>query len=87
MERAEAFNVGFLPEPLRPAAVKTVYGFKTPLDDFHVPGRELYRLCRTRQSESTFSNALFEKTLKTRATFRGMNTVVRLVAKYGPFVT
>lgn len=83
INRAEAFNVGFLAEPLGPAGIKTVSGFKTALDDFRVHGRELYWLSRTRQSESTFSNALFEKTLKTRATFRGMNTVVRLVARYG----
>lgn len=84
---AGAFNVGFLAEPLGSAGTKVVSGFKTALDDFRVHGRELYWLSRTRQFDSTFSYALFEKTLKTRATFRGMNTVVRLVAKHGFSVT
>jgi hypothetical protein len=34
------------------------------------------------RSESTFSNVRFEKALKIRATFRGINTVTRLAAKY-----
>lgn len=36
-----------------------------------------------RQSDSKFSNARMEKALKTSATFRGLNTIHRLVAKYG----
>jgi uncharacterized protein (DUF1697 family) len=55
---------------------------KTAIDDFHVHGREVYWLTKDKQSESTFSNALFERTLKVRATFRGMSTVTRLVARY-----
>ena len=58
--------------------------FKTDIDDFHTNGREVYWLCRTGQSESTFNNASMERTLKIRATFRGINTVARLAAKYGP---
>jgi hypothetical protein len=37
-----------------------------------------------KQSDSKFSNVLFEKTLKVGITFRGINTVTRLAAKYGP---
>jgi hypothetical protein len=36
------------------------------------------------QSESKFSNAVFEKALGLRATFRNMKTVRRLAAKYPP---
>jgi uncharacterized protein (DUF1697 family) len=55
---------------------------RTSIDDFHVNGREMYWLCRKKQSESTFSNARFEKALGGRATFRGVNTIVKLAAKY-----
>jgi hypothetical protein len=37
-----------------------------------------------RQSESTFSNAAFEKAVGVRATFRGVNTVRKMAAKYAP---
>jgi uncharacterized protein (DUF1697 family) len=56
---------------------------KTNIDDFHVHRREVYWLCRKRQGESTFSNAVLEKTLRVSATIRGVNTVVRLAEKYG----
>jgi uncharacterized protein (DUF1697 family) len=77
-----AFNIGFLQAPLGAAARKAVTGFKTEIDDFHVNGREIYWLCKRRQSESTFSNAVFERALKGRSTFRQMTTIVRLTEKY-----
>ncbi len=77
------FCVGFLAAPLTPDAVKALMALKTPADEFHVNGREIYWLSKKKQSESTFSNALLEKTLKTRSTFRGVNTVVKLAAKHG----
>ena len=79
---AGALNVGFLPEPLGAAATKALMRMKTEIDDFHVHGREVYWLCKKKQSESTFSNAVFERTLKVRATFRSVSTVSRLAAKY-----
>ena len=56
--------------------------FKTNINEFQVNDREVYWLCRQKKSESTFSNAVFERTLKTKATFRGANTILRLAAKY-----
>jgi uncharacterized protein (DUF1697 family) len=79
---AQAVNVAFLGHPLEPAAVKLLMAMRTPIDDFHVNGREMYWLCRKKQSESTFSNARFEKALGGRATFRGVKTIVKLAAKY-----
>ena len=79
---AQALNVAFLAEPLAPAAVKVLMAMRTPIDDFHVNGREMYWLCRKKQSESTFSNVRFEKAIGGRATFRGLKTVVKLAAKY-----
>ena len=59
---------------------------KTGIDDFYVHGREVYWLCRNKQSESTFSNAKFERVLKVRVTFRGVNTVAKLAAKFSPMI-
>jgi len=83
VRRAESYNVGFLAAPLEASAKRILMALKTEIDSFHVHGREVYWLCKKKQSDSTFSNAVFEKALKVRATFRGMNTVARLVAKYG----
>jgi uncharacterized protein (DUF1697 family) len=83
IKASTTFCVGFLAEPLAPEAVKAVMTLRSKDDDFHVNGREVYWLSNNRQGESTFSNALLEKTLKTRSTFRGLNTVVKLAAKHG----
>lgn len=82
LQSAGALNVAFLAEPLPTEAKKALMGLKTDIDNFHVHGREVYWLCRKKQSESTFSNAVFERTLNIQTTFRGVNTVVKLAAKY-----
>ncbi|MDB5800974.1 MAG: uncharacterized protein JWL63_1913 [Rhodocyclales bacterium] len=79
---AQALNVAFLHEPLDDDACETLMGLQTDIDEFSVSGREVYWLCRKKQSESKFSNALFERKLKVQATFRGINTVRKLVEKY-----
>ena len=79
---AGAFVVGFLSDSLAASAAKTLMSLGTESDRFAVHGTEIYWLCRTGQSESTFSNALFEKTLRLKSTFRNMNTLARLAAKY-----
>ena len=76
-----ALNIGFVAEPLRASQRKALMRLKTDLDDFHVRGREVYWLCE-KQSESTFSNAVLERTLKTQSTFRSAKTISRLAAKY-----
>ena len=81
---ARAVCVGFLERPLDAAGVRGLLRFKSEIDDFHTKGREVYWLCRKQQSESTFSNASLERSLKIRSTFRSITTVVRLAAKYGP---
>ena len=52
------------------------------VDTFRATGREAWWLCQAKQSESTFSNAVFEKTVQVKATFRGFNTLQRLAAKH-----
>lgn len=77
-----AMVVGFLRGPLDNPTAKAVLDLKTAIDDLHVHGRELYWRTAGGQSDSTLTNALFERTLKGRATFRNINTVTRLAARY-----
>lgn len=84
VESAAAVCVGFLTEPLAAESRKSLMALRSEIDDFHVRGREVYWLCKLKQSDSKFSNMLFEKTVKVRVTFRGTNTVARLAAKYAP---
>jgi uncharacterized protein (DUF1697 family) len=79
-----AVFVGFVGRPLDAAATRAIMTFKTDVDDFQVKGREVYWLRKTRHDDSPFKYANLEKTLKTRVTFRGINTVVRIAAKHGP---
>ena len=64
MQRAKTLNVAFLAAPLTTSAKRLLMALKTEIDDFHLHGREVYWLTKDKQSESTFSNALFERTLK-----------------------
>ena len=84
MARVAAFNVGFLATPLTADEIAILTAFNNEIDDFHSHGREVYWLCRTKQSDSKFNNNAFERALRRRATFRGRNTVLRLAAKYPP---
>ena len=81
---SKALNVGFLKQALEPDALAKLMSLKSDIDDFHTTDREVYWLCKMKQSESKFSNNLFEKTLNLRATFRGIRTIERLAAKYPP---
>jgi uncharacterized protein (DUF1697 family) len=78
--RAGAFCVGFLAKPLEASGHAAIQAFTTEIDQFHLAGRELYWLCRTRQSDSTFSNVRLEKAIGVKATFRSMTTIARLAA-------
>ena len=82
LEVAQALNVAFLSEPPGVEAKKLITALTTDIDAFHVHGREVYWLCQARQSDSKFNNTRFEKILNTRATWRGINTIRRLAAKY-----
>jgi uncharacterized protein (DUF1697 family) len=75
--------VGFLANILPKAAVKNVSSLAGVVDDLHVFNREVYWLCRTSFGDSEVSGAVLAKALGTPTTFRNINTVRRLVAKYG----
>ncbi len=82
LEGAAALNIAFLSERLDDEARRKLTALRTEIDEFHTHEREVYWLCRTRQSDSKISNAVLEKTLGQKATLRGANTVKRLAAKY-----
>ena len=82
MKAAAAINVGFLDAPLPAAARKALDGLETDIDTFHTAGRELYWMCKEKQSGSKVSNVVLERALKVRCTMRGMNTIVRLAARF-----
>ena len=84
MASAVALNVGLLKEPLKDVTRRALAGLRTDVDDFPTNGSELYWICLKRQSESKISNAVFERTLRVRATFRGMRTMEKLAARYAP---
>jgi len=82
LDAAVALNIAFLAEPLDAQSKQKLMALRTDIDDFHVHGREIYWLCLKKQSESTFSNAVLEKTLGRRSTLRGADTVKKMAAKY-----
>jgi uncharacterized protein (DUF1697 family) len=82
LKAAVALNIAFLAETLDNPSKQKLMALRTPIDDFAVHDREIYWLCRKKQSESTFSNAVLEKTLGKPATLRGANTVKQMAAKY-----
>ena len=82
MESAAALNVAFLSKPLDAESRKLVMSLKSDIDDFHVHGREVYWMCLRKQSESTFSNNLLEKTLGMKSTMRGIKTIKKMADKY-----
>lgn len=79
---AGALNVGLLHAPLSSEQQAVVQNLTTDIDRFFIHACEIYWLCTTKQSESTFSNAVLEKALGVPATFRTIRTFARLPAKY-----
>ncbi|MEK7278371.1 MAG: DUF1697 domain-containing protein [Chloroflexota bacterium] len=82
LDAAAALNIAFLADTPDDSSKHKLMALKTEIDNFHVHGREIYWLCRKKQSESTFSNAVLEKTLGRSSTLRGANTVKKMAAKY-----
>lgn len=82
MAQAKGVNVAFLRDEISAKTSQKLMGLRTEFDDFHAHGRELYWLCRTRQSDSKISNVLLEKSLGLRMTIRGENTVKKMAAKW-----
>ncbi|OAI42987.1 hypothetical protein AYO41_03130 [Verrucomicrobia bacterium SCGC AG-212-E04] len=75
-------HIGFISSKLHAEARQKLLGQQSEYDKFHVHDREIYWLCRGRSSDSKYSGGLLEKILGVPATFRNVNTVHKLVAKY-----
>jgi uncharacterized protein (DUF1697 family) len=82
LKNAVALNIAFLGSLLDDDSAKRTVALSTEIDELHVQGREIYWLCRKKQSESTISNAAFNKILRQAATVRGMNTIKKMAEKY-----
>lgn len=82
IDGAVALNIAFLGDVLDEESHKKLMALRTDVDDFHVRGREIYWLCRKRQSDSKISNAMLEKVIGRKSTMRGANTVKKMAAKY-----
>jgi uncharacterized protein (DUF1697 family) len=83
LDAATALNIGFLASPLDDSETRKLMSLQTEIDDFHIHGREIYWLCKKKQSESKISNVVIEKALGVKSTLRGINTVKKLAEKYG----
>lgn len=82
LDAATALNIGFLAEALNDATKQKLMSMQTDIDDFNFHGREIYWLCKKKQSDSKISNVVIEKTLGTKTTLRGVNTVYKMAEKY-----
>ena len=82
LDSAAALNIGFLADAPEAVTKQKLISLKTDIDDFHIHGRELYWLCRKKQSESKISNVVLEKTLGLKTTLRGINTINKMAEKY-----
>ncbi len=77
-----AYNVAFLPEILDISSISLMKRWESEIDSFNYHQREIYWICKKKQSESTFSNAVIERTLGVRSTLRGFSTINKIVEKY-----
>ena len=82
-QKGHTLYVGLLEKAPGKDEIGSVMSLAGPVDDLHVNKRELYWLCRKSFSESQVSGTSMEKRLGTSATLRNVNTVRRIVAKYG----
>ena len=81
-DQATAYNIGFIKKPFSKDQLMILKSLETDIDEFNTHKTEVYWLCRTRQSQSTFSGNLFERKLKIKVTFRGIKTLQKLSVKY-----
>jgi uncharacterized protein (DUF1697 family) len=71
-------NVAFLATQLDSEQLKALQGLRTELDEFAYNEHEVYWLCKGGQMESKFSNAVTERKLRLRCTFRRVSMLCKL---------
>lgn len=82
LDSATALNICFLADALDKPAQQKLMSLQTDIDDLYFHGREIYWLCRKKQSDSKISNAVIERTLGIKSTLRDVNTVRKMAEKY-----
>ena len=82
MSQCARYNVAFTNVELTDAHSSKIEAFDSEVSSFAAHGREVYWICKVLQSESNFASGKFEKELGIKATWRNINTVRRLAAKY-----
>lgn len=80
--KGHTLYIGFMASEPSATAKEKLLSLTTKVDDFHLNGREIYWLCRTKFSKSETSGALLAKTLGMPATLRNSTTVKKIAAKY-----
>ncbi|HSE27250.1 MAG TPA: DUF1697 domain-containing protein [Gemmatimonadales bacterium] len=79
---AHSIHVGLLHAPLPPAGRKALAALESPADAFEVDGREIWWLPRAGVGQSKITNVLLERRLGAPVTFRNVNTMTRMAARY-----
>jgi uncharacterized protein (DUF1697 family) len=74
-------NVAFLTATMTPAQIAILKTLRTDFDDFEYSATEVFWLCNGKQSESKFSNAVLERKLGVKSTFRRLRMLEKLSAK------
>ena len=82
MELAATYVVGLAKSELNQNQIDALMSFKTEIDDFHAQSTEVFWLCKTKQSESTFDPKKLERAISMPVTLRTIKTIRRLAAKY-----
>jgi uncharacterized protein (DUF1697 family) len=82
-EEGNTLFVCFLGEKPSEESAGKLLSLASAVDGFHVNEREVYWLYRRKNGESKFYGPPLEKTLSLSTTVRNVNTVQRLVKKYG----
>jgi uncharacterized protein (DUF1697 family) len=75
--------VGFAADTLPRGVQVKVDALTTKTDSFHVRGREIYWLCRVRSMQAIGLMGKLEKAAGVPVTFRTVNTLQRIAAKFG----
>jgi len=82
MEAAHSVSVGFVRSALDAKVVERVREFNSDADEFHVHASEVYWRCLKPQNETKVNPKKFERAIGSPVTFRNLNTITRLAAKY-----